>query len=123
MNLEELPLYKRRVFISGPMTGIEHYNAPEFARAHAICREQKSRCVYDPSWAWLSEQGEEGPHEYYMRKCIAELVNNLYGFTGYDVLLQLPGWEDSDGCRLERNVAIACGIEVMTLEQVIEWSR
>ena len=103
----------KRVFISGPMSGIEHYNAPEFARAHAICREQGAVRVFDPTWEWMNETGEENTHEWYMRRCINALTNGTF-----DVLLQLDGWEDSEGARLEHDVAQACGIEVIELDEL-----
>lgn len=108
--MDQNPLRNRRVFISGPMTGIEHYNAPEFARAHAICREQGAAYVFDPSWEWMNETGEENTHEYYMRRCINVLTNGTF-----DTLLQLDGWRESEGCRLEYEVAVACGIRLATL--------
>lgn len=118
--MEPNPLRNRRVFISGPMTGIEHYNAPEFARAHAICKESGAMYVYDPSWAWMMEPSTANfDHEYYMRKCISELTRRD---EPYHVLLQLPGWRESEGCRLEYEVAVACGIRVAALldDEVID---
>ena len=103
----------KRVFISGPMTGVEHCNAPAFAEAHAICREQDAVRVFDPSWEWMCDEGEEKPHEWYMRRCLCELL------SGYDMLLQLDGWEVSDGCAVEYEVALACGIEVVSLDEVL----
>lgn len=35
-----------------------------------------------------------------------------------DVLVSLPGWENSEGARLERLVAEACGIETCNLSEV-----
>ena len=107
-------LKSKRVFISGPMSGIPHYNAQAFAEAHAICREQGAWSVFDPTWQWMNETGEENTHEWYMRRCINALTNG-----DFDVLLQLDGWEDSEGARLEHDVAQACGIEVVSLDEVL----
>lgn len=106
-------LKDKSVFISGPMSGIPHYNAQAFAEAHAICREQGAACVFDPSWEWMNETGEEKPHEWYMRRCINALTNGTF-----DVLLQLDGWCQSEGCRLEYDVALACGIKVIELDEL-----
>lgn len=106
-------LKSRRVFISGPMSGIEHYNAQAFAEAHAICREQGSWSVFDPSWEWMRETGEENTHEYYMRRCINVLTNGTF-----DTMLQLDGWYQSEGCNVEFAVAQACGIEVVELDEL-----
>ena len=111
--MEPNPLRNRRVFISGPMSGIPHYNAQAFAEAHAICREQGVWSVFDPSWEWMNETGEENTHEYYMRRCINALTNGTF-----DVLLQLDGWYQSEGCNVEFAVAQACGIEVIELDEL-----
>lgn len=105
----------RNVFISGPMTGIEHYNAPAFARAHAVCWELGANLIYDPSWEWMSGSMREDSHALCMLRCINRLTHEV---APIHTLLQLPDWEKSDGCRLERDVALACGIKVVELEEV-----
>ena len=37
----------------------------------------------------------------------------------YDLLVSLPGWQDSAGARLEREVAEAIGMEVHDLGEVL----
>lgn len=100
----------KRVFLSGPMTGIEHNNACEFARAHAMCKEIGAYTVWDPVIEWLMESQSDGSHEHYMRRALKELTGNHY-----NVILMLPGWADSEGAKTERIVAEACGIEVVEL--------
>ena len=111
----------KRVFLSGPMTGIEHYNVEAFARAHAIVKEAGADEVYDPAMEWLVAEGRKGEgmtHEDWMRRCIHELTRNDLGFRHYHKLVQLPGWEDSGGALMEAAVADACGIQCVELSEV-----
>lgn len=103
----------RRCFISGPMSGIELNNAPAFVEAHAMLKEIGAAEVFDPVVQWLSETGETRSHAYYMRVCLNSLLNGRW-----DILVSLPGWEESRGARLEREVAEACGIKVCDISEV-----
>ena len=109
----------KRVFLSGPMSGISHYNAQAFLDAHVMLKEAGALSVYDPAIEWL-ESDEDHDHAYWMRKCLRELTAD-WPFNlcrGYDILVQLPGWEDSVGASTEYEVAKACGIAVCELSEV-----
>lgn len=109
----------KRVFLSGPMSGYDYYNAPEFTRAHAICKEAGAFSVFNPAEEWLNGD-ETKSHEYYLRTCVHELTRELpmdYNPV-YDVVVQLPGWENSEGAKTEAIVASACGIPCVALEDV-----
>lgn len=115
----------KSVFLSGPMSGLEHFNVDEFAKAHDVLRKAGASTVYDPAIEYLrSEVGSTTSHAVWMRRCISELTSsttqNLFGVNvrRYDVLVSLPGWKRSRGARLERKVAKACGIEVCDLRDV-----
>ena len=111
----------KNVFLSGPMSGLDHFNVGEFAKANAIVKEAGAVKVYDPAIEYLNGDKRRG-HEWWMRRRIGELTkfgksivipDMMYPF--YEVLVSLPGWEDSEGARLEREVALACGMEVVSL--------
>ena len=109
----------KRVFISGPMTGIEFKNAPAFARVHAALKERGVADVYDPSQEWLYERGEERCREYYMRKCLWHLVRmGSNEDPMWDYIVMLDGWEESQGATIERQVAMACGIAVIEEREI-----
>lgn len=106
----------KSVFLSGPMSGLEHFNVDEFAKAHDVLRKAGASTVYDPAIEYLrSEVGSTTSHAVWMRRCISELTGTV---RRYDVLVSLPGWKRSRGARLERKVAKACGIEVCDLRDV-----
>ena len=122
-----MDLRGKRVFLSGPMTGIEHYDVVGFALAHAICKERGAVYIFDPTHQWFRESLEDGErksHEDYMRSCVHELTREDFGRTHepcapyYDLLVLLPGWDGSDGSRHERETAVACGIAVATLSEI-----
>ena len=119
----------KAVFLSGPMSGRSFYNVSEFAEAHAKLKAAGVHDIYDPAIEYLKSGAFEAvkPHAFWMGCCIRELVtpasvnvlSERYGECHYKVLVSLPGWQDSDGARLEREVAEACGIECYDLDEVV----
>lgn len=101
------------VFLSGPMTGIEHYNAEAFAAAHAKLRESGVVRVYDPVQEWMGTDGNGDSHEVWMRVSIRALVTREI-----HVLATVDGWERSEGAKTEVEVARACGIPVMSVDEL-----
>lgn len=118
-----MDLKGRRVFLSGPMTGLPHHNVDEFAQAHSIVKEAGADVVYDPGYAWLYERADVAKgktHEDYMLDCIHELTRRAYtGKPYYDVLVSVGRWWESDGATKERDVAEACGIECVDVDTIL----
>ena len=114
----------KSVFLSGPMTGVDAYNVAEFAKAHERLNELGAQRVFDPAFEWYVSFARNGSktrdHEFYMRQTLAELVSgDLHGERPlYDVIVTLPGWEGSEGARLEVEVAKAVGIPAVPFEDV-----
>ncbi|WP_072500349.1 DUF4406 domain-containing protein [Olsenella phocaeensis] len=101
------------VYLSGPVTGRDYEDAcADFARAAA-----RLRMAGHEVWVPTERVTYGTDHGHGMRKCIDALVNDC--FPGVDTLVQLPGWEGSEGASLERDVAMACGIRVMELEEAL----
>ena len=93
------------IYISGPISGLPDGNRPAFAAVSAALR----------SWGWnvvnphdLFNAEVEESWEGYMRKDLAALLACTH-------IVMLPGWEQSRGARLEKTVADAVGILLLTL--------
>lgn len=93
-----------RIYIAGPMTGLPEYNLPAFAAAaleldalghHAV--NPSHRGVID-GYTWQD----------YMRDGLRLLLD-------CDAVALLPGWESSNGARLEVHVANALAMPVRSL--------
>lgn len=113
-----------RLYISGPVTGIDNDNFEAF-------REAQSR-LFDACYITRVPHDlviPEDSHETAMLLCINELTERTqkrgtrHPVPAFDGLALLPGWEQSEGARLERAVAEACGIPVKTVDEWLEEAR
>ena len=100
----------RSIYIAGPMTGIEEFNYPLFNLVAKTLRLWGFEVV-NPA----ELQHNEDPEADVSR---AEyMVLDLPYVIACDVLVLLPGWEQSTGSNIELLVALACGREVWELVQ------
>ena len=117
-----MDLTGKNVFLSGPMTNQPHCGVEAFARAHAIVKEHGARYVYNPANEYLtsSYQADAKPHEWWMRQCLMSLLRptRCDEHPYFDYLISLHDWQKSDGARLERDVAMACGIKCIHISEV-----
>lgn len=127
-----MSLKGKSVFLSGPMSpssGVENWNVDAFALAHHKVKEAGAKEVYDPAIEYLTKGSANESHQECMRRTLHELTKQFRmtsadGSTTYtdtlhyDAIVMLPGWEGSVGARTELDVAIACGIEVVMLQDV-----
>ncbi len=87
----------KRIYLSGPMTGLPDFNYPAFnaeaARLRALGYE-----VVNPA-----ENPEQATWADYMRQDIPQLLT-------CDTLALLPAWHNSRGAKLEHHIAAQLGI-------------
>lgn len=101
-----------KVYISGPITGIDFGNRFAFSCA----RSALELCGYeavDPSEVQLDDEASWSD---YMRADLKLLLD-------CDFIYMLEGWEDSKGARLERELAENLGIEEIDIDQEYERAK
>lgn len=102
-----------KVYLSGLMSGLPNFNIPTFnAAAHAL--RQIGYTVFNPAENKIDTSGmsEAEAWRAYMQVDIKALVE-------CNAIVMLPGWPESRGATLERNIAIGLSMPVMTLTDAV----
>lgn len=95
------------VYIAGPMSKMPDHNFPVFHAAAKKWREAGWR-VINPAELDGAEQGgpdDRFPRDFYLRRDLAAL-------TQCHAIALLPGWQVSEGAKLEHAVALGLGLKV-----------
>jgi hypothetical protein len=95
-----------KLYLSGPMDGIENYNHELFNKVAKEFRDANF-AVCTPSEFFDGDVTRE--RKEYMREAVKYLLEA-------DTIVLLPGWEDSKGARLE--AAIATELDLIIVEYV-----
>ena len=96
-----------KLYISGPMTGVRHWNHPTF-QAATRCFRALGHSVVCPTEVFNGDTGR--PWHEYMRKHLSDLPQ-------CDGIALLPGWKTSRGAVIEALVAKICQLHTtMVLE-------
>ena len=98
----------KRIYLSGPMTGIPLDNYPAFIAAAAELRKQ-GHVVTNPAEIKLHD---EAGWEDYMKADIKAMLDCC-------TVALLPGWEDSKGANIEARLALNLGMRVVEIETLI----
>ena len=93
----------KRVYLSGPITNVKNYRGL-FMFAEELADFGEAKQIYNPA----AQIPSSSSWEQAMHRCLSEITN-------YDTVVMLPGWNVSRGARLERDVALACGINIVDL--------
>jgi hypothetical protein len=94
-----------KLYLSGPMTGLPEFNYPAFREATKTLRD-KGFDVFDPSEMFGGDSSRDKSE--YMREDIKALLD-------CSLVVLLPGWENSEGAKLEVEVARQCNIPVKSI--------
>lgn len=113
----------RKVYLSGPMTGYPQDNFPAFEAAAAALR-QRGYDVVSPAemdspdeLAVLHDQENYGPqYQEFLDRDLALIRDPA---VGIEALVLLPGFADSNGARREMAAAMARGLGLLLLEDVL----
>ncbi|WP_323150746.1 DUF4406 domain-containing protein [Pseudomonas glycinae] len=97
----------KRIYLSGPMTGLPGLNFPAF---HAMTTSLRDAGHVVTNPAELNPDG--GSWNDCMRRDIAALM-------GCDTVATLPGWEHSKGARLEVLIADRLGMPVVNAHDLV----
>ena len=119
MDALERCVKDKAVFLSGPMAGIENNNAAAFAEAHALMIRAGAAEVYDPVQRWFDNGTKERTHDSWLRESIRVLAGDS-GWPScarWDVMVQLDGWNVSQGALTEDMVARTCMLAVVGLRE------
>jgi hypothetical protein len=104
----------KRIYLSGPMTGLPDFNFPAFEDA-AIWFRALGFQVETPHERFGGRQ--ELPRATYMRADVRDLVT-----LDLDAVIVLRGWRESPGARLEAAIAQEIGVPVLDYElESVEW--
>ena len=100
---------RKFVQLAGPVSG------HDYEQRRRAFEEAKDACWQCGAAVWSPTDyvPYNATHEDAMLICLRNLVAGTE-----DVLVTLPGWEESEGACLEVAVARAIGVDVMTLEEV-----
>lgn len=108
------------IYIIGPVSGIEDGNRPAFERAREQL-EDATRAMCEIPHDLITD-GTPWPTA--MLLSINKMTGSSYPSREPTYRLALlPGWEQSEGAKLEVAVAEACGIPVKTVDEWLEEAR
>lgn len=97
-----------KIYVSGPMSGIENHNYPLF---NCVSEELRARGFNVVNPAELDELIEPGtkPWEWYLRRDLAAMLT-------CDSVALLPNWRMSRGARLEVTVAHSVKMDIYEID-------
>lgn len=99
-----------KVYLSGPMKGNDDFQRLFGNIAEAIRKVPRWECFNPAEKAENVEDATPAEHQRALRGCLRMVISS-------EVVVALPGWEESRGARLEVFVAAELGIKILFPEQ------
>jgi hypothetical protein len=110
----------KTIYISGPMRGIPRFNFGQFDLAADLWKGIGCRVVNPAARGW--GQGDPVTGTGVSEQEVQDWLRiDIRDITFCDAIALLPGWEDSEGARLEAAVGYAIGLEffhAITMEKM-----
>lgn len=109
-----------RVYISGPMAGIENFNHKRFDEAAELLVERGYQVVNPADLdrtLGLPQSDVGGPWDVTAELRAWCLKGDIRQLVDCDAIVLLDGWEDSQGANIELLVARAIGLDVLRLHR------
>lgn len=105
------------IYLSGPMKGLDELNRWAFDATRTYFRDlgYEVICPSENSWRGNIPMNQENRH-LHLRRDVADVLRS-------DYVAALPGWENSEGARLETAIALELHIPVMKMEEFREWDK
>lgn len=91
----------KKVYLSGQITEKKNYKGL-FLFVEELVKLCNAFRIFNPA----SQIPDSLSYEQAMKRCIAALAE-------YDTVMLLPGWHASKGARLEHDIALSCGMDVI----------
>lgn len=106
-----------KVYLAGPMRGIEHYNHPAFNAAATWLRNTQGWKVFNPAEDDINHDfhGDTEPSKEFVQGAFRR---DFRALSDSDKIVLLNDWEKSSGALAEVEVARLCGLEVAELLMV-----
>jgi len=97
----------KRVYISGPMTGLDNFNKAAFESAAEHLKSLGFETV-SPHDVIVAEKykRKDDPWDQFMRADIADIMT-------CDSVFMIHGWVNSKGAKIERDIASMMGLEIL----------
>lgn len=95
-----------RIYLSGPITGVENYKC--IFGAYALRLWRQNWIVVNPAKACPSDWG-------YWR-CMARCIRLE---LGCEAIAMIPGWEKSRGAKIEHRIARMLGLRIIYLQPMM----
>ena len=124
---------RKKVYISGKMTGEEYLNFPLFNKVEFFLRQKYNFDVVNPATLSLELIRKEDPNYYIDPENYEEIMKKLeslpqlnreyylaydiFNLASCDYIAFIDGWKESSGARLEYNFAKIKGIKCYSLEK------
>lgn len=102
-----------KIYLSGPMTGHPAFNFPAFHERATSLRALGYEVV-NPAELNL-DVDRSLPPEVLWQTCLRRDIREL---SHCDAIAMMPGWQESRGANLERDIALQLGLPVLDSETI-----